>query len=156
MISEADIHQMLYREARLMDEHRYRDWLALWSSDAIYWVPSGGVGETPEDEVAIIYDDYHRLKDRIARLESGSVMVQSPKSAMRRVVSNIEIAQDEGGDMTVLSNFILVEARSGQQFLWAGQSTHKLREMNGTLQIRFKKVVLVNNDQELPPLQFLL
>jgi 3-phenylpropionate/cinnamic acid dioxygenase small subunit len=156
MISEADIHQMLYREARLMDEHRYRDWLALWSSDAIYWVPSNGVGETPDDEVAIIYDDYHRLKDRIARLDSGSVMVQSPKSSMRRVVSNIEITPEGASDVTVLSNFVLVEARSGQQFLWAGQSTHKLREMNGTLQIRFKKVVLVNNDQELPPLQFLL
>jgi 3-phenylpropionate/cinnamic acid dioxygenase small subunit len=156
MIAETQIHQLLYREACLMDEHRYADWLALWSEDGIYWVPCNGEGKNPDDEVAIIYDSYERLKDRIARLESGTVIAQSPQSAMRRLISNIEVGVAEGGVATVLSNFMLIEARAGQQFLWAGRSTHKLRQTNGTLQIVFKKVVLVNNDQELPPMQFLL
>lgn len=156
MISESHIHQLLYREARLMDEHRYADWLALWSEDGVYWVPCNGEGENPEDEVAIIYDNYGRLKDRVARFESGTVMVQSPRSAMRRVVSNIEVGEVNGGGTTVVSNFMLVEVRGRHQFLWAGQSTHKLRHADGALRIFFKKVVLVNNDQELPPMQFLL
>ncbi len=156
MIPESQIHQMLYCEARLMDEHRYADWLALWSEDGVYWVPCNGAGENPEDEVAIIYDSYGRLKDRVARFESGTVMAQSPRSSMRRVVSNIEVDASGSGGATVVSNFLLVEVRGGQQFLWAGQSTHKLRTANGALKIVYKKVVLVNNDQELPPMQFLL
>src|SRR5678815_2707978 len=109
MISESQIHQLLYREARLMDEHRYADWLALWSEDAVYWVPCNGPGENPEDEVSIIYDSYGRLKDRIARFESGTVMTQNPRSSMRRTVSNIEIGETERATATVMSNFLLVE-----------------------------------------------
>ena len=156
MLSESPIAQLLYREARLMDEHRYADWFALWSADAIYWVPCNGAGQTPEDEVAIIYDNYSRLKDRIARFESGTVMTQSPRSSMRRILSNIEIVETDGNTATVLSNFLLVEARADRQIQWAGQSTHKLRQSGDALWICYKKVLLVNNDQELPPMQFLL
>lgn len=156
MISEGQVHQLLYREARLMDEHRYAEWLALWSEDGVYWVPCNGRGENPEDEVALIYDNYHRLKDRIARFESGTVLVQNPRSSMRRIVSNIETCSSDENGMSILSNFLLTEVRGSQQFLWAGQSTHKLRQNNGALQICYKKVVLANNDQELPPMQFLL
>jgi 3-phenylpropionate/cinnamic acid dioxygenase small subunit len=155
-MSDSAIQQFLYREARLMDEHRYADWLTLWSEDGVYWVPCNGEGRNPEDEVAIIYDSYSRLKDRVARFESGTVMVQNPRSAMRRIVSNIEIGAREGRDTTVRSNFLLVEVRGARQFLWAGQTTHTLRESGDGLRIRFKKVVLANNDQELPPMQFLL
>lgn len=138
-----------------MDEHRYAEWLALWDQDGTYWVPCNGSGENPEDELAIIYDDYARLTDRIARFESGTVLAQQPKSLMRRIVSNIETDLNENG-ATVLSNFILVEVRGGQQVLWAGQNTHRLRATDGLIKIASKKVVLVNNDQELPPMQFLL
>ena len=33
------VEQFLYREARLADEQRLEDWLALWDEDALYWVP---------------------------------------------------------------------------------------------------------------------
>jgi 3-phenylpropionate/cinnamic acid dioxygenase small subunit len=153
---ETRIQQLLYREARLMDEHRYADWLALWDQDGVYWVPCNGGGGDPENEVSIIYDDYSRLSDRIARFESGTVMMQNPKTMMRRIVSNIEVSDTAERETMVQSNFLVVEVRGVQQILWAGQSTHKLREASDGLRICFKKVVLVNNDQELPSMQFLL
>jgi 3-phenylpropionate/cinnamic acid dioxygenase small subunit len=156
MLLETRIQRLLYREARLMDEHRYTDWLALWDQDGVYWVPCNGGGGDPENEVSIIYDDYSRLSDRIARFESGTVMMQNPKTMMRRIVSNIEVSDTAGGETMVQSNFLVVEVRGVQQILWAGQSTHKLREAGEGLRICFKKVVLVNNDQELPSMQFLL
>lgn len=156
MIADSQIHQFLSREARLMDEHRYAEWFELWAEDGVYWIPCNSAGEAPEDEVALIYDNYLRLKDRIARFESGSVLAQNPKSAIRRVISNVEVDRQEASIVTVTSNFILVEARGGHQYLWAGQTTHQLRDTNGLLRIGFKKVVLVNNDLELPLLQFLV
>jgi 3-phenylpropionate/cinnamic acid dioxygenase small subunit len=156
MLLETRIQQLLYREARLMDEHRYADWLALWDQDGVYWVPCNGGGGDPENEVSIIYDDYSRLSDRIARFESGTVMMQNPKTMMRRIVSNIEVSDTAERETMVQSNFLVVEVRGVQQIIWAGQSTHKLREAGGGLRICFKKVVLVNNDQELPSMQFLL
>src|SRR3954452_24491333 len=154
MGSETQIQKFLYGEARLMDEHRYSDWLALWDDDGIYWVPCNSEGTDPENEVAIIYDNHSRLTDRIARFESGTVMAQNPKTKMRRVVSNIEIAESNERETTVASNFLLIEVRQLQQIIWAGQSTHRLRMTADGFKIGFKKVILVNNDQELPAMQF--
>lgn len=156
MTVESKIENFLYREARLMDEHRYADWLALWDEDGIYWVPCNGGGKDPKNEIAIIYDNHSRLTDRIARFESGTVMMQNPPAAMRRLISNIEVGETAGHETAVMSNFLVVEARGVQQILWAGQSTYKLRATGNGLKICFKKVVLVNNDQELPSMQFLL
>lgn len=156
MASEAQIQQFLYREARFMDEHRYADWLKLWEEDGVYWVPCNGAGGDPENEVSIIYDDYNRLTDRIARFASGTVMVQDPPTMMRRIISNIELTESFGRETTVLSNFLVVEVRGVQQILWAGQSTHRLRDAGEGLRIAYKKVILANNDQELPSMQFLL
>ena len=33
------VQQFLFSEARLLDERRFDDWLALFSDDAIYWMP---------------------------------------------------------------------------------------------------------------------
>jgi benzoate/toluate 1,2-dioxygenase beta subunit len=156
MALEAQIQKFLYNEARLMDEHRYSEWLSLWDEDGIYWVPCNNAGNDPENEVAIIYDNYSRLSDRIARFESGTVMMQNPPAMMRRMISNIEVGDSDGRETTVLSNFLVIEVRGVQQIIWAGQSTHKLRAADGGFRIGYKKVVLVNNDQELPSLQFLL
>lgn len=42
------------------------------------------------------------------------------------------------------------------QNLWAGRTIHKLRPENGDLKIAYKKVMLVNNDEEIPALVFLI
>jgi benzoate/toluate 1,2-dioxygenase beta subunit len=150
------IEKFLHHEARLMDENRFREWLALWTNDAIYWVPCNSDDLDPARQVSIIYDNRDRLDDRVTRLASGTVLAQDPKPRMRRVVSNIEIEKDSGVEIEVSSNFVLVQARGGWQYLWAGRSEYRLRRDGGGLKIAFKKVMLVNSDQEMPVLQFLI
>ena len=41
-ISLSEAEQFVYREARLADSHDYDGWEALWTDDAVYWVPAGG------------------------------------------------------------------------------------------------------------------
>ena len=60
------VEQFLYYEAQIMDEHRYDEWLALWSDDALYWVPAGRDNIDPKREISLIYDDRVRLETRIA------------------------------------------------------------------------------------------
>jgi benzoate/toluate 1,2-dioxygenase beta subunit len=145
-----EIEQFLYREALLLDEHRYEEWLSLWTDDAIYWVPLGVEVEDPQKTVSIIYDDRSKLGDRVTYLREGSASVQA-RPELRRIVSNINIAEDE-----VASNFVLVEARGNAQHVWSGRSFHRLRQEDGALKIQFKKVLLVNRAQPMPILQFLL
>jgi 3-phenylpropionate/cinnamic acid dioxygenase small subunit len=154
-MTEGLIERFLYREALLMDTHRYEEWLALWDRDACYWVPCNEDDIDPMRQVSLIYDDYDRLQQRVRRLTSGTVLAQDPTPRMRRIVSNIEIAS--GADaFEVQSNFILALARGSEQQLWAGRSIHGLRRAGDDLKIFRKKVLLINSDQEMPLLQFLI
>ena len=150
------VERFIYDEAQLMDEHRYDEWLALWTDDALYWVPSGRDDIDPKREISLIYDDRVRLQVRIARLKSGFAHAQEPKSRMRRVVSNIVIEEVENGEILVQSNFLLVELRRGKQDLFAGRTMHRLRPHDGSFKLVSKKVLLVNNDEYIDNLTFLI
>jgi 3-phenylpropionate/cinnamic acid dioxygenase small subunit len=155
-MGDAEIESFLYREARLMDEHRFDEWLALWSNPARYWVPCNEDDIDPARQVSIIYDDYTRLVQRIERLKSGSVQAMNPQPRMRRLISNIEVEPGQNGYLTVGSNFILCLAREHTQQLWSGRSIHLLRRDAADFKIAEKKVLLINSDQEMPLLQFLI
>lgn len=152
----SDIERFIFHEAELADEHRYDEWLSLWTDDAIYWVPSDIDDTDPLRQVSLIYDNRAKLSQRIARLKSGTVLAQDPKPRMRRVISNLKFGPMSDGQTTVESNFIMVEARNGQQHIWCGRSIHTLRERDGELKLAQKKVLLVNSGQEMPVLQFLI
>jgi 3-phenylpropionate/cinnamic acid dioxygenase small subunit len=153
---DLDIERFLAREARLMDEGRYDEWLSLWTEDGLYWVPCNHDDTDPMREVSLIYDDRQRLGERIERLMSGSVLAQEPRPRMRRVVSNIEIVSRDGAGAVVHSNFILGIARAAGQQFWMGRSIHCLRGDGEALKIAHKKVLLINSDIEMPLLQFLI
>ncbi len=155
-LKRRQIEDFIYREARLMDEHRYDDWLALWTDDAVYWVPSNNDELDPMQSVSIIYDDRRRINDRIDRLKSGMAYAQKPPSRMRRVVSNLEVEERGNDEVTVYSNFVLTEIRRGVRNIWSGRTVHKLRMENGDCRMGFKKVLLLENDVEIPSLVFLI
>jgi 3-phenylpropionate/cinnamic acid dioxygenase small subunit len=150
------VEQFLYYEAQLMDEHRYDEWLALWTDDALYWVPTGRDDIDPQREISLIYDDRVRLQVRIARLQSGFAHAQEPKSRMRRVVSNIVIEEAENGEIVAYSNFLLAELRRGKQDIFAGRAIHRLRPHDGGFKLAAKKVLLVNNNEYIDNLTFLI
>ena len=155
-VDRQQVEQFIYYEADLMDEHRYDEWLALWTDDALYWVPSGRDDIDPKREISLIYDDRVRLQVRITRLKSGFAHAQEPKSRMRRVVSNIVPQEAENGDIVVFSNFLLTELRRGKQDTFAGRTIHRLRPDNGSFRLASKKVLLVNNDEHIDNLTFLI
>jgi len=152
--------EFLYREARLADEARYADWLALWTDDGVYWVPATtDPGATPDTHLSHIYDNRARLDTRITLLQTGHRYSQEPASLMRRLVSNVEVTTEGDGGLVAGSNFILaklsVQAKHEMHW-WAGRSTHRLCRVDGALRMSGKKVVLVNAAEPLPNLSFLI
>ena len=151
-----EVTQWVYREARLQDEHRYDEWEALWTDDGIYWVPANGEGGDPEQEMSIIYDNRSRIALRIRQFHTGKRYSQTPKSRLRRVVSNIEILSDDGGELTVGSNALIFESHVRGDTLWAARNEYRLRRDGTGLKMAFKKVVLVNNQAALWSMAFLV
>jgi len=139
-----------------MDENAYAEWLTLWADDALYWVPATDDDIDPATQVSTIYDNRARLEARIRRLSSGNAFSQDPKSRLRRVISNIEIEEGANGEITAYSNFVLAELRRGKQDVFAGRTIHKLRTDGDTFKIFYKKVMLVNNDEFIDNLTFLV
>ncbi|MFJ9562853.1 aromatic-ring-hydroxylating dioxygenase subunit beta [Streptomyces fuscichromogenes] len=152
------IEQFLYREARYADEHDYDAWEALWTDDAVYWVPAGGPGTDPAHEMSVIHDNRSRISTRLKQLRTGKRYAQAPPSNLRRIVSNVEVLETEGadGDITVGANFVLLESRERGTELWAGRTTYRLRPVGDEIRLAYKKVVLVNSAEALPTLSFLI
>ena len=155
-----EVTAFLYEEARLADEARYAEWLALWTDDAVYWVPATtDPGADPERHISHIYDNRARLETRIKLLQTGVRYSQEPASAMRRLISNVEIAPAEDGELLVGANFILGELSAQarhEMHWWIGRTAHRLRRVGGALRMARKTVVLVNAAEPLPNLTFLI
>jgi benzoate/toluate 1,2-dioxygenase subunit beta len=150
------VEDFLYLEARLMDTHAYDAWLALWTDDALYWVPSNDDDIDPERHVSIVYENRARLEDRIARLKSGAAYAQDPKSRLSRVVSNVEIEETSSGELLVHSVFNLTALRRRRMDVFAGRSVYRLRSDGDSFKIAYKKVLLINNDEVIHNLTFLI
>lgn len=151
---DSRVAKFLYREALYADEHRYSDWEALWTDDALYWVPMRA-GADPQKEVSYIYDNRARIASRIRQLNTGLRHAQSPASGLRRVISNIEITPGDG-DVTVESNFVLVEWRRGEHYMWAGRTTHVLVPEGDDFRMSRKTIVLVNAEGPIATLAFII
>ena len=163
MVSDAQyqaVVEFLYREARLADEARYADWLALWTDDGVYWVPASADPDAdPERHLSHIYDNRARIDTRVKLLLTGHRYSQEPASRMRRLISNIEVRLAEGGELVAESNFALAELSiqaKHEVHWWVGRSTYRLRQVDGALRMRSKKVVLINAAEPLPNLSFLI
>jgi benzoate/toluate 1,2-dioxygenase beta subunit len=163
MVSQTDhlaVADFLYMEARLADEARYGEWLALWTDDGVYWVPASTDPDAdPERHLSHIYDNRARLDTRIRLLQTGVRHSQEPASLMRRLISNIEVESAADGELVTRSNFVLAELAvqaKHELHWWAGRATHRLRRVDGALRMRRKTVVLVNAAEPLPNLAFLL
>lgn len=149
------VEEFLYQEAKLIDEHRYEEWLALWSEDALYWVPCNSDDADPMRQAMIIYDNRARLEERVYRLTSGAAWAQQPQSRTRRLISNVEVREDSGG-YAVESNCIIAELRRSRQDIFAARLLHTLRPIGDSFRIALKKVLLLNNDEPIDNLTFLV
>ena len=155
----AEVEQLLFLEARLADESRYEEWLALMTDDMRYWVPSGRADYDPDTRISFINDNRSRLETRVRQLLTGVRYAQTPPSPMRRVISNLEIESADDGTITAGSNFVLYELSAqatNELRVWTGRTTHRIRRVDGGLRIAAKTVELVNASQPLPTLAFLL
>jgi 3-phenylpropionate/cinnamic acid dioxygenase small subunit len=153
-----EVEQFIYREARLADELEYDEWEALWTDDAIYWVPANGDDIDPTTQMSVVFDNRSRISTRIKQLQTGKRHSQNPPSRLRRLVSNVELFERDGSseDIPAGANFIVYESRERGVTLWAGRSEYRLRRTDDGLKMAYKKVLLVNNDRPLSTMSFLI
>ena len=152
----AQVTRFIVVEARLQDDHEYEQWETLWAKDGVYWIPANGDGGDPEREMSIIYDNRSRIALRVKQLMTGRRLAQSPKSSLRRLVSNIEILGEEDGVVQAASNALIFEANARGELIWSTRNVYTLRREDGAWRMVRKKVLLTNNDHALYSMSFLV
>src|SRR6184192_2282408 len=149
--SERDRFRMLIeREARLLDQLRFDEWLSMYAPECIYWVPGTPKADDPRREITISFDDRRRMEDRIYRLRTGYAWSQAPKSRTVRMISNVEVfATKDSAARMVRSNFLISEFRvDGTRFLsgWCG---HRFVQSADRWLIQVRQVNLIDCDRNL-------
>lgn len=157
-VDRQEVENYLYKEARLLDEGRLQEWLALFTAEARYWIPCNRDDIDPMREVSIIFDDRQRMEERVWRVESGLAYAQEPRSRIRHLITNVEVLPGETEDSAATSsNFVVYELRRGKQLAYVGRCEHHLqKDEEGDWKIAYKKVELLNNNEPIDNLTFIV
>jgi 3-phenylpropionate/cinnamic acid dioxygenase small subunit len=147
-VDRAPFERFLFHEAKLLDERRFRDWMALFTEDGTYWVPAVTNQESPFDRASLFYDDRDLMRTRIERLEHPRIHVQTPPSRTAHIVGNVMVEEADAarGSYVVGSTVIMVEFRDDAQRVFAGHQRHRLRGDGESFRIVQKRVDLINCD----------
>ncbi len=150
MTARDEFCRLLEREARLLDQLRYDDWLAMYASECVYWVPSTPNAGDPRREIAIMFDDRRRLEDRIYRMRTGFAWSQAPASRTVRLIANVEVFSVASADAKMLrSNFLISEFWGEETRQLTGWAGHRVIRGETGWKIQAKQVNLIECDQSI-------
>ena len=113
--------QVLYREARLLDQERYDEWMNMLAEDLHYHMPGIETRYRRDNydqiadlnRMAYYNDNKSDLKKRLARLETGTAWSEDPATRYVHLISNVEVELTEKDDeFRVFSNFYAYRNRN--------------------------------------------
>ena len=150
-----EVSQFLAREARLLDERQFDDWLALLAEDVRYTAPVR-VARMPREEskefepadgAAHFDESKEDLAQRVRKVQTGRAWSEVPASRTRHLISNLEVSRcDEQDSLEVRSSFLLYRTRgSTYQDMFAGGRRDVLRRRSpefGDLEIAERRILL--------------
>ncbi|MBB6193373.1 biphenyl 2,3-dioxygenase beta subunit [Sphingobium wenxiniae] len=111
-----EVEQFLYREAALLDNRRFEEWIDLLADDIRYFMPlrtnrsrrEQSLEYSNDHESAYFDDDKQTMKARVRKLRSSSSWSEDPPSRTRHLVSNVLIEPGSDDMSFVVSAAVLV------------------------------------------------
>jgi p-cumate 2,3-dioxygenase beta subunit len=146
LLLQHEVEQLLYQEARILDDWNLDAWLTLYTNDARYIVPTTDLPEAnPETDLVFIDDDYARMVGRVGRLKSRHAHREYPWSRTRRFIGNVMITEVDGDEIAATASVAVWRFRAGESSPYVGRYDVRLRRTDGQLKLCFKRATL---DQE--------
>jgi p-cumate 2,3-dioxygenase beta subunit len=143
LLLRLEAEEFLVAEAALLDAWRMDEWLALFTEDCRYVVPSTDRPDgDPADTLTLVDDDHTRLYWRVNRLKSRHAHREFPSSRTRRMIANVRVLEADADGMTVTCSVVVYRFRHGQQDQFVGSYVHELARTPEGLRIRGRRAVL--------------
>ncbi len=144
VVTRAEVEDFLYLEAALLDEWKLKEWEALLTGDAAYYVPPNDHPEAdPADTLFLVADDRERIRQRIIRVLDPNCHAEFPRSRTRRLISNVRIIATDGDLVTVTANFVCYRYRRYERIReYVGAYRYVLERHEGAFLIKERRVFI--------------
>jgi benzoate/toluate 1,2-dioxygenase subunit beta len=144
---------LLYREGLALDEQRWDDWLALYHTEAEFWVPAwkseGEPTDDPATEISLLYTSTRaQLEERVWRVRSGKSIASTPLPRTAHAVTNVLLMP--GADPAIIAArsvaaIHIYNVKRREQHVFFARCEHRLVRVGTDWRIRRKKVILLND-----------
>jgi 3-phenylpropionate/cinnamic acid dioxygenase small subunit len=149
------LSEFLYREAEMLDERRYEDWLDLFTEDTHYWLPlrrnvksTELERENSSDSSGISWFDEGKetLAGRVRQIQTGVHWAEEPHSRVCHMVSNIQVLDATETEARVKSRILVYRNRlQDETDFFVGKREDLLRRVDGGWKIARRKILLDQN-----------
>ncbi len=160
LLLKEEIEEFLYREAELLDERRYEEWLDLLADDVRYFMPmrrNVKFGELDREftregrDINWFDEGKDTLTRRVNQILTGIHWAEEPLSRICHLVSNVQLLQatpdaSNPQEARVKSRFMVYRNRvqTETDFL-VGKREDLLRKAEGGWNIAQRKIILDQN-----------
>ncbi len=158
---KSDIEDVLYAEADLLDERRYREWLGMLTEDVVYFMPmrrNVKFGQHAEREntrlgegISWFDEDKWTLTKRVEQILTGVHYAEEPLSRVCHVVTNVRIKSatpsiEQATEVAVGCRFLVYQNRvEYENYTFIGRRNDVLRWTDGTWKIAKREIILEQN-----------
>jgi len=149
-----ELMQFYIREAWLLDERRFKEWLDLFTDDVLYFMPrrknvlrrEAQREVTALGDLAILEEDKRYLEMRVARLETGMAWAEDPPSRTRHLIGNLEATPRGDGEVVARTAFLVYRSHlETDAQLLSGCREDLLRPSGGAWKIARRTILLDAN-----------
>jgi 3-phenylpropionate/cinnamic acid dioxygenase small subunit len=155
-----EIGDFLYREAELLDERRYEEWLALLSDDIRYWMPMRRNVKTGDEareftrsgtDINWFDEGKETLSRRVKQIRTGIHWAEEPVSRISHLVTNIQLLEANPSiagaqEVAVKCRFLIYRNRvETETDILVGKREDLLRREGDDWRIARRKIILDQN-----------
>lgn len=147
-----EIEDFLYREADLLDDRKYDDWLELFTEDARYWMPMrrnvtseeiATENTTERHDMSWFDEGKATLIQRVQQIKTGVHWAEEPYSRISHLVSNVRLLEVGPTEVRVRCRFIVYRNRMvDEESLFVGKRIDTLRRVGRSWKIARREIIL--------------
>lgn len=152
-----DIEDFYYREADLLDDRRFTEWLEILDEDLIYFMPirrNVKFGQHREKEntrqgegISWFDEDKWTLSKRVDQILTGVHYAEEPLSRITHMVTNVQLldirGEGLGSEIDVRSRFFVYQNRVEEEtYTFCGRRTDTLRMTADGWKVAAREILL--------------
>ena len=144
------VQAFLFREARLLDDKQWDEWLGCYHPAAEFWMPSwdddGELTRDPQREISLIYyPNRGGLEDRVFRIKTERSAASTPEPRTGHNLHNIEIVSQQGETVEGRYNWQTLSFRYNTTDSYFG-TTHVTLDLSSGQPLIKRKYIVLKND----------